>query len=888
MGSLKKMFEPAAIALVGATDKEGTAGRTILENLLLPGSKKVFAVNPFRDTVLGLRSYTKVTDIGEPLDLAIIVTPAATVPDVVEECGQAGTQGIVIISAGFRETGEEGRSLEGRIAEIRRKYGMRIIGPNCVGFIRPGIGLNTTFINAMPEAGKIAFISHSGALGAAILDWAMDARIGFSMFVSLGSMLDVDFGDLIDFLGDDPSTKSIMIYMEGIGQARKFMSAARGFALTKPIIILKPGKYTEGAKAARSHTGAMTGDDQVYDAAFKRVGVVRVEGIDDLFNCAAVLDSKHLPAGPRLAIVTNAGGPGAITTDWLVALGGKLARLSDESLAALDTSLPKYWSHGNPIDVLGDADIVRYTTALTTALADPNVDGALVIYTPQGMALPTALAEGIADVARQAAKPVITTFMGGKAVADARQVFIHNSVPTYDTPEEAVKTYLYMYKYRRNLDLLYQTPVELPVDVAPPKNGLKTLIRSICQEGRAIMTEEESKRFLTSYRIPCTRVRVAHDAEEAAIVAAQTGYPVVLKIVSPDITHKTEVGGVAVGIRSEGELHAEYAAMLERVRERMPDARITGIAVQKMIEHVDYEVILGTKKDKDFGSVILFGFGGITAELFRDFSIGLPPLNQTLARRMMEETKVYEMIRGFRGKQPADLMRLEQIIVSFANLIIDFPEIAEMDINPIAIAEGNPIALDARVIIDSDCLEYFYPYPHLVITPYPTHYITPYGLSDGTAVLLRPIKPEDEPLEFQMLATLSPDTVRGRFFQAIKNLSHAELTRFCNIDYEREMAFVAELREGDVRRIVGASRLIIESDFRTGEFAVLVHDDYQNKGLGYKLVDMLIGVAQEKRLNTIYGIVLSDNYRMLNICRKSGFRLEPMPEGLTKVQLLLK
>ncbi len=888
MGSLKKMFDPSTVALIGATEREGSPGRIALENLLQLKGRKVFPVNPSRETVLGLACYKTVIDIPDPIDLAMIVTPAATVPEAVEQCGRAGVQGVVIISAGFREIGEEGKLLEDRIEEVRKKYGIRIVGPNCLGLIRPSIGLNTTLLKAMPESGKIAFISHSGALGSAILDWAMDAKIGFSIFASLGSMLDVDFGDLIDYLGDDPQTKSIMIYMEGVGHAKKFMSAARGFARTKPIIILKPGRFRESARAALSHTGAMTGDDQVYDAAFKRVGVVRVEGIDDLFNCAGVLDSKHLPAGARLAIITNAGGPGAITTDWLVALGGKLAKLSDVTYAELDAALPKVWSHGNPIDLLGDADVLRYTKVLNVCLNDPNVDGALVIYTPQGPADPAALAKAVATIARQAPKPVITTFMGGKTVAKAREIFLHNNIPTYDTPEEAVKTYLYMYKYQRNLDLLYETPSELPVDQSPPKNSLKALIRSICKEGRTALTEEESKRFLTSYKIPSTSVRIARNVEEAVNMARHINFPVVLKIVSPDILHKTDVGGVALDIRSEKQLEEKYTEMMSHIAQNVPQARITGVSVQRMVEHVEYELILGTKKDKDFGSIILFGMGGVAAEVFKDFSIGLPPLNQILATRLVDETKVSAMIAGFRGKKPADLMQLEQVIVSFANLIADFPEIEEMDINPIAVSDGNMVALDARIIIDPNCLEHYPPYPHLAITPYPTRYITPYSLSDATSVLLRPIRPEDEPLEYEMLATLSPETVRGRFFQSIKNLSHAELTRFCNIDYEREMAFIAELREGGARRIIGVSRIIMESDMKSGEFAVLIHDDYQNKGLGYKLVDMLIGVAQEKRLEKIYGVVLSDNYRMLSICRKSGFRLEPMEEGLTQVELLLR
>ncbi|MGD0229451.1 MAG: GNAT family N-acetyltransferase [Syntrophorhabdales bacterium] len=888
MGSLKSMFDPSTVAIIGATENEGSVGRAVLENMLLSKGRRIFPVNPSRETVLGIPCVKKVTDIPDALDLAMIVTPAPTVPDAVEECGAAGAQGVVIISAGFRETGEEGRRLEDRIDEIRTRYGMRILGPNCLGFMRPAMGLNATFIKAAPPPGKVAFISHSDAIAYTIIDWAVDAGIGLSMFASLGSMLDIDFGDFIDYLGDDPRTKSIMIYMETVGHAKKFISAARGFARTKPIIVLKPGRFRE-AVSALSCTGALAaGDDRVYDAAFKRVGVVRVEGIDDLFDCAGVLDSRRLPAGARLAIVTNATGPAVITADWLIARGGTLANLSAETASRLGSFLPPSWSHANPVNVFPDSDVGRYIDALTLCLSDGNVDGVLLIYTPQGPAEPVALAEAVSRVAGQAVKPVIATFIGGKSVSGARDVLVHHNIPTYDMPEEAVRTYLYMYAYQRNLELLYETPLELAVDQAPPKNSLKALIRSICREGRTVLTEEESRRFLTSYRIPCTAVRVSQSGEEAAAVAWQLGYPVALKIVSPDIVRKRDAGGVVLGIQSEKDLHVRYREMMEQVGRRMPQARIRGVTVQRLVEPLDYELILGAKKDKDFGAVLRFGIGGAAGETFTDFSIGLLPLNQILARRLMEETKAYNVMVGRKGSEPVDLMRLEQIIVSFANLIIDFPEIDSMDIDPLAISRGAPMALDAKIVIDPTCLEYDPPYPHLVIAPYPAKYITPYMLSDGRQVLLRPIRPEDEPLEYEMLASLSPETVRGRFFQSIANLSHAELTRFCNIDYEREMAFVAELGQDAVRRIVGVSRIIIESDFRAGEFAVLVQDDYQNKGLGYKMLDMVIGVAQEKKLEMLYGIVLSDNYRMLNICRQSGFTLGRLEDGLTRVELILR
>jgi acetyltransferase len=884
----RRMLNPKTVALIGASEKEGSVGRAILENLLLSKNRKLFPINPNRTTVLGVQCYPDVSKVPEQVDLAVIATPARTVPEMVEHCGKAGVSGIVIVSAGFKEIGEEGKRLEDQIREIRKKYGMRIIGPNCVGIIRPNIDLNASFLKAKPERGNIAFISQSGALGSAILDWAVNAHIGFSMFASLGSMVDVDFGDLIDFLGDDPDTRSIMIYMEGVGNAKKFMSAARGFARTKPIIIVKPGRYAESAKAALSHTGAMASDDEVYDAAFKRAGVVRVKEVGDLFNSATVLDSKNLPRGRRLAIVTNAGGPGVMATDELIELGGELAKLSDESLRQLNSALPPYWSRGNPIDVLGDAGIDRYVSALNVCLNDPEVDGILVAYTPQGAAKPADLARSIAEIAKKAWKPIITAWMGGEGVHEARAVFAERNIPTYETPEDAVKTYMYMYKYGRNLELLYETPAELSVDQAPPKSNLKALIARLAKEGTTTVNEKDSKRFLSNYGIPTTKPYFAHNVEAALRLANEIGYPVVLKIASPEITHKTDVGGVVTGIDSDEKLKSEYEAMMQRVKASDPHVKISGATVQKMIEKIDYEIILGARKDRDFGSVVLFGMGGTGAEVMGDFSIGLPPLNQTLARRLMEDTKVHRMLQGFRGKPPADMRQLEEIIVRFSNLIVDFPEIAEIDVNPLAISGGKAYALDARIVVDKSALARLSPYSHLVITPYPTRYVTPWKMSDATEVLLRPIRPEDEPLEYEMLSTLTEETLRGRFFQVIKNIGHEMLIRYCNIDYDREMAIVAEVRQGEKRRIIGIGRLIIEPDFKKGEFAVVVHDDYQRKGLGYKLVDMVIGIGQEKGLEKIYGLVLSDNRAMLRICDELGFHRRDLSDGTTWVELTLK
>ncbi len=889
MSHLQEIFDPKTIALIGATEKKGTVGRTILENLLRSKERRIFPVNPHLVKVLNVESYPTIAGVPEHVDLAVVATPARSVPEVVEECGKAGVKGVVIISAGFKEIGEEGTRLENEIGRIRKKYGLRVMGPNCLGFVRPVLGLNTTFLRGNPPPGNIAFISQSGALGSAILDWAVSAGIGFSMFASLGSMIDVDFGDLIDFLGDDAATRSILIYMEGVGNARKFMSAARAFACSKPIIILKPGRFAESASAAHSHTGAMAGDDAVYEAAFRRAGAVRVGEIAELFAAAEVLDSKRLPAGPRLAIVTSAGGPGVMATDALMHLGGELAELSPESIKQLNAILPTYWSKANPVDLLGDATVDRFRKALAICLGDPGVDGVLVIYVPSDLAPATEVAQAVADIAKNVRKPVIASWMGAEDVEEGRHIFVENSIPSYDTPEEAVRTYVNMCRYKKHLDQLYEIPEELPAHKAPAKDRLKELIKTALKEGRTLLNEEESKDFLRTYGIPVTMAKIVRDAEAAVSLAEMVGYPVVMKVVSPDISHKSDVGGVVMGIDSKAALKEAYEQLMQRVRKHAPAAAIRGVAVEKMVTDVDYELIIGAKKDRDFGAVILFGMGGTLAEFIKDFSIGLPPLNQTLAKMLMQDTRVYKMLRGFRGKPPADFEQIEEILVNFSNLIVDFPEIAEVDVNPLAIANGQASVLDARIILDRNCdANGRSPYPHLIITPYPTKYITPWQLTEGTAVLLRPIRPEDEPAEHEMLSSLSQETLRTRFFSVIKDISHEWLILFCNIDYDRHMAIVAELREKGKKRMIGVARLIMSTDLTFGEVAVLVHDAFQGKGLGYKLVEVLIEIARERGLEEVRADVLTENEKMLSIFRRLGFKTQVVAGGMSKAVLQLK
>lgn len=893
MERIKAFFEPSSVALIGATDRKGSVGRVTLKNLLASGDvRRVYPVNPRRETVLGdIKCYPSIESLPEVPALAVVVVPAERVAASVEECGIAGVKSMIIITAGFKETGLEGRKREEKVLKIAAKYDIRIIGPNCMGIIRPKTNLNTTFIRRMPKAGNIAFLSQSGALGAGILDWVISKNIGLSTFVSVGSMSDVDFGDLIDFFGEDAYTRSIIIYPESIGSAKKFMSAARGFSRTKPIIVLKPGRFEESIKAALSHTGAMVGVDKYYDALFGRAGVVRVEEIEDLFNCASILNTAHLPKGPNLAIVSNGGGPAVLATDSLISRGGKLANLSRDTISALNEFLPKAWSRANPVDILEDADLTRFEKSVETVLKDKGVNGVLIIYAPQFSVVPASLANVVIELSKKARKPILVALMGDREVAEARSLLYENNVPTYGFPEEAIKTYTYMYQYASSLETLYEMPEESLLDIDAPKNHLKTLIHKAQRDGRSILDEEDSRKFLRSYGIPVmgdgNTPCIAHNAENAANIASRMGYPVVLKISSPDIIHRSDVGGVIPNIHSEEEVSRAYDQVLANVKDNMPEARVAGVSVHKMMTDYDYELIVGSKKSPIFGPVIMFGRGGVEAEFFKDFAVELPPLNQVLARKLIKKTKVYELLRnGFRFKPPVDIKILEDILVRLSALIIDFPEIKEIDINPLVVKGDKAIALDEKIILDDKVTQpQAQDYSHLIISPYPSRLVTPWKCKDGRAVLLRPIRPEDEKLQRQFLESLSEESMRYRFFYVIKDITHDMLTRFCNIDYDREMAIVAEYSDNGNRRNVGVGRLLMEAGDEAAEFAVMVADDFQGAGLGLKLCDLLIGIGREKKLQKIYAIVLNENVKMINLGKRLNFKVERLSAEETKLTL---
>lgn len=868
---LEKIFDPKTIALIGATDREGSVGLTLMKNLMNRQESKLYLINPNRDSVLGIETISSVREISKPVDLGIIATPASTVPGIVEECGNAGIATLVIISAGFGEVGLEGKRLEDDIKEKRRNFGLRILGPNCLGVIRPSTNLNASITDQMPDPGSIAFISQSGAIASATLDWGIAAHFGFSNFVSIGNMSDVDFGDLIDYFGSDPKTKSILLYIESVKDAQKFMSAARGFARTKPIMAVKSGKHKESAQAVVSHTGSMAGDDEVYDAAFKRAGVTRVDSIDDLFTCSETLAKQNLPKGSNLAIVTNAGGAGVMAVDALIDQGGYLASFSDATIKALKEKLPSRVSWSNPVDVTGDANAKEYRIPVEACLKDENVDGILCIYAPQGQLTPEDAARSITDLREAAQKPLLACWMGGEKVQKGREILRQHGFSVQQAPEQSVKSFMYLNRYARNLERLLETPEELPVDRIPPKYHLKAMLKRIVRDDREILTEEESKKILRAYGISSPDTHVATSPEEAQRIASQIGFPVVLKINSTDITHKRKVGGIALNLISEAEVAENYKEIMNRVKKRHPSADILGITVQKMISNVEVELILGSKKDAAFGATILFGRGGTGVEYIRDVAVGLPPLNQTLARMLMEDTKVYEQLK----ESPEVLRLLDECLVRLSQLIIDFPEIKELDANPLAVVGEEVTALDARIIVDKDLvLSEPEPGEHLVIEPYPRKYVEQWRLDNGIPVTLRPIRPEDEPLEFKLFDTFSRETWRYRFFGPIKEITHEDMVRFTNIDYRREMAIIGILTEDGKDKMIGVSRLIIDPDGKTGEFAVVVGDPWQGLGLGEKLTDSIIGVAEDKGLETIYGTILADNIRMLNLCRKLGFRIE--------------
>jgi acetyltransferase len=880
---LAPIFLPRSVAVVGATEREGSVGRTVLWNLIShPFGGTVYPVNPKRHQVLGIRAYERLSALPEPVDLAIIAIPAAGVPAVIQECVEAGVKGAIVLSAGFKEIGPEGLALEKTIQQAARGK-LRLIGPNCLGIQNPHTGLNATFAAQMARPGNVGFISQSGALCTSILDWSLRENVGFSAFISLGSMLDVGWGDLIDYLGEDPHTHSIVLYMESIGDARSFLSAAREVALSKPIIVIKAGRTQAAAQAAASHTGSLTGSDAVLDAAFRRCGVLRVDRIEDLFDMAEVLAKQPRPQGPHLTILTNAGGPGVLATDALIRAGGSLAQLSPQTLEQLNQILPPHWSHGNPIDILGDAGPERFAQVLEVVLQDPGSQGCLVILTPQAMTDPTATAEKVVETWRRSGsrQPILASWMGGALVDAGEQILNQAGIPTYRYPDQAARVFSYLWRFSDNLKALYETPT-LPPARAVERDRVHQILSQARQQGRTLLTEVESKEILAAYGIPVVPTRVAASSEAAVEAAEAIGYPVVLKLYSHTLTHKTDVGGVQLNLPDAEAVRRAYQQIQTNVAEKAGSQHFQGVTVQPMVPTNGYELILGSSEDPQFGPVLLFGSGGQLVEVFQDRSIGLPPLNTTLARRLMENTLIYKALKGVRGRRAVDLEALEQLLVRLSQLVAEQREIKEIDINPLLVSGEKLLALDARVILRA---EQEPPVP-LAIRPYPSQYIWPFR--DG--ITIRPIRPEDEPLVLEFHRHVSDYSVYLRYFHPIQysaRTAHERLVRICFNDYDREIALVAE-RQDPEPHLLGISRLSKKHGLpQEAEFALLVADPYQRQGIGTELLTRLIQVARCEGIQRLAGEVLSENEGMRRLCRRLGFQLLPSPEdpGLLRATL---
>jgi len=875
---LDSIFNPRRIALLGVSNNPNSVGGITLRNLVSGGyNGVVYPVNPKREAVFGITCYPDVKSLPKVPDLAVIMTSAKIVPQLIRECGEAGIYGIIIMSAGFKEAGEEGRQLEEQVKAEKAKFpGMRVIGPNCLGIIVPGLNMNVSFANGMPEKGHVAFISQSGALCTSVLDWAYESKIGFSYFVSIGNSMDVNFGDLIDYFGQDPGTKSIVLYVESITEARTFMSAARAFSREKPIIVYKSGRFPESAAAAASHTGALASEDSIYDAVFRRAGLARVYDFGNIFDFTDLVGRKRIPKGNRLAIVTNAGGPGVMATDSLISWGGKLVKLSEETMDKLNDYLPPFWSHGNPVDVLGDATPERFAHATEIVLEDEEVDAVLVLLTPQAMTAPTETAEAIAKMATKTNKTIMAAWLGGASMHEGIQIFNEAGISNYPTPEQAIRAFMTLSNYAKNLDLLFETTKEVPLSFQYDRNDLREKYLKQVFPKAKILNEDDSKMLINDYGIDTTHPTPAYSEDEAVEISREKGYPVVLKIYSPDITHKSDVGGVALNIKDDEMVRATFRNMVKTAAEKRPDAKIEGVTVQRMVDTKDaVELILGTKKDPTFGTVMLVGMGGTSAELFKDKRLEFPPLNESLAQQMLESLQIYPLLEGYRGAPRKNIEKLVEVLIRMSYLAADYPEIKELDINPLIVTPTDAIALDARIVIDEEVLHNpVKEYSHLILRPYPESLIREIELKDGTKVTLRPIKPEDEPMWFELLANCSKESIYHRFRYDFFFDSHKVAARYCFIDYDREIAMVAEIEEEGKKQIIGVGRLIADPDIEVMEYAILVADAWQKKDLGYMITKFCMEIAKNREINILVAETTIDNKPMLSVFRKLNFKMK--------------
>jgi acetyltransferase len=878
---LTSLFTPKSVALFGASDRPDSVGGVVFKNLRCSGfNGPIYAINTKRDTVQGEKAYLSLDDIEGSVELAVVATPAKSIPGIVEACGERGIKMMLILSAGFRETGAEGRRLEDQVVELVRRYGIRMMGPNCLGIMRPDIGLNITFGNSNATPGSLALVSQSGAICTAILDWAEQNDVGFSAVVSTGIGADLDFGDYLDYLVTDPATKAILLYIEGIKNSRRFMSSLRAAARVKPVIALKVGRHAAGAQASMSHTGALVGSDRTFSAALARSGVLRVQTVSQLFAAARALSSLHYRgASERLVIITNGGGPGVMAADRATDNGIELSKLSEETLAALDEVLPGVWSRNNPVDIIGDAPPERYEQALDICLKDPGVDSAIVILTPQAMTAPSEVAHAVIRSAAKSRKPIMTSWMGGGQVEEARSIFNNAHLPNFRMLENAVDALSYLARYNQNQRLLLQTPARLTRGQdTPDSEGARLIIEGVLTEQRKVLTEPESMAVLSAFHIPTVRNAVAHSANEALVVAESIGFPVAMKVLSTDISHKSDSGGVRLNINSAGEVRGAYKQLIEQVQAKLPDARIAGVTVEKMYRSPHgRELMIGIIRDPVFGPVISFGSGGMNVEIIGDSAISLPPLNRRLAKDLINRTKVAKLLGEYRNLPAVDMDKLIDVLLAVSSMACELPWIQEMDINPLIMDEHGIVAVDARIAVA-------YPTPstdvyhHLAIHPYPSQLVKKVQLSDGTDIVIRPIRPEDAEIEARFVRELSSEAKYFRFMSSLQELSQEMLVRFTQIDYHNEMALIAVSDDGSGERQVGVARYVTNLDKKSCEFALVIADDWQGKGIARRLMRNLMEVARDRGLENMEGQVLGNNVRMLDLVASLGFEIGDDPD----------
>lgn len=887
--NLQSIFRPRSVALIGASIHERSVGYVVARNLTTGGfAGPVMPVNPHHKAVAGILAYPDVASMPMTPDLAVICTPAKTVPGLIAELGARGTKGAVVITAGLGEgkTGP-GENLRQAMLDAARPHLLRIIGPNCLGVISTETGLNASFAQMNAKPGSIAMVAQSGAVLTTVLDWASARGIGFSHLVSLGDMSDVDFGDLLDYLALDPNTHSIVLYVEAVTQARKFMSAARAAARIKPVIAIKAGRHAAAARAALSHTGALAGSDAVYGAAFRRAGVLRVMTLEEIFDALESIATLKTNVGDRLAILTNGGGIGVLATDSLLDRDGRLAELSQTTIGQLDRVLPKTWSRANPVDIIGDAPPERYVDALSVLLAVPEVDCVLVLNCPTAVASGVEAARAVIQMAAQHKRPILTNWLGKETAEAARKLFNEAGLPAYETPDQAVRGFMHLVRYRRAQEALREVPPSHSLDFIPNVSKARALLADALAAGQEWLDPLRLNQLLGCYEIPVPRLSLAANAKQAAKEASDFGVPVALKIQSPDIVHKSDVGGVVLGLRTSESVREAAEAMRKRLAEAMPSAKLEGFLVQEMVVRPNaYELIAGMSVDSTFGPVLLFGQGGTAVEVVADKSLALPPLNLVLARATVERTRVFRQLKGYRDRPAADLDAIALTLVKLSQLVCDHDEIAEIDINPLLVDERGVIALDARVRLGRT-VEEAARGKRLAIKAYPRELEQSLSIPELGTCLLRPIRPEDASAIVQLFQKLTPEDIRLRFFSPWREMPPAQLARLTQIDYDREMAFVLLPPAGD--EILGVVRLSADPDNIRAEFAVLVRSDLKGHGIGRILMKHLIAHARARGLKELFGEVLAENTLMLALCRELGFAAVPESGagGILRVTLAL-